>query len=126
MQISIQEKKENKLLERWDVRFTIEHAGEKTPSREQVKKGVADAVGAKADVTVIDEYVSEFGLGRSRGFAKVYPSVEKARALERAYQQKRNGIFVEPKKREVRAAEGGATPAKAGKAGKAAAPKKVK
>jgi small subunit ribosomal protein S24e len=98
MEIEIIEKRENPLLDRTDVRFVAHHAGDKTPTRDQLRKSVASAVGAKAELTIIDSVRSEYGRGASQGFAKVYTSVEKARHHERHYIQKRNNIFVEAKK----------------------------
>jgi ribosomal protein S24E len=67
--------------------------GDKTPGRDRVKSELAKAVGAKPELTVIDHMDSEFGRGATRGFAKVYASVEKARHHERNYIQKRNKIL---------------------------------
>jgi small subunit ribosomal protein S24e len=100
MQIEIREKRQNALLDRTDVWFTVLHDGEKTPGRDRVKSELAKAVGAKPELTVIDHMDSEFGRGATRGFAKVYASVEKARHHERNYIQKRNKILVEEKKEE--------------------------
>lgn len=100
MEIEIRNKRENKLLDRTEVHFVALHAGEKTPTRDQLKKALTGALGSKADVTVIDKITSDYGQGASNGFAKVYTSVEKARYHERHYLQKRNGIFVEPAKKE--------------------------
>jgi small subunit ribosomal protein S24e len=101
MQIEINEKRQNPLLDRTDVWFTVLHDGEKTPARDRVKSELAKAIGAKADVTVIDHMESEFGRSASRGYAKVYASVEKARYHERDYTLKRNKLFVEEKKEEA-------------------------
>lgn len=100
MEVEITEKTENPLLDRTDVRFIVHHPREKTPTRDQLKKSVASALGAKAELTIIDFVESEFGRGASRGFAKVYKDLEAARHHERKYIQKRNKIFVEAKKEE--------------------------
>jgi small subunit ribosomal protein S24e len=100
MEIEIKEKRDNPLLDRTDVWFVVRHDGEKTPQRDRVKSELAKAVGAKADVTVIDHIESEYGISASRGYAKVYKTVEKARYHERRYIQKRNNLLVEEKKKE--------------------------
>lgn len=100
MEIQIVEKRDNPLLDRTDVRFTILHPGEKTPQRDVVKNELAKALGAKAELTVVDQMRSVFGKGNTKGFAKVYQSVEKARYHERDYVLKRNKLFVEKKKEE--------------------------
>ncbi len=100
MDIQIDDKTENPVLDRTDVRFTILHAGEKTPQREMVKKELAKALGSKAELTVIDRMRSVYGRGHTKGFAKVYTSVEKARYHERDYIQKRNKLIVEKKEEE--------------------------
>jgi small subunit ribosomal protein S24e len=100
MEIQIDEKRENPLLDRTDVRFTIVHAGEKTPQRDVVKNELAKALGAKAELTIIDRMRSVYGRGTTRGQAKVYSNLEKARHHERNYIQKRNKILVEKKEEE--------------------------
>ncbi len=100
MDIQIDEQRKNPLLDRTDVRFTILHPGEKTPQRDMVKNELAKALGAKADVTVIDRMRSVYGRGNTKGVAKVYASVDKARQHERQYIQKRNKLIVEKKEEE--------------------------
>ena len=101
MNIEIKEKRDNVLLDRIDVKFIVTHDGEKTPTREALKKALATTLGAKPELTIIERVDSEFGRAVSPGVARVYKTLEKARALENAYMQKRNGIYVEPKKREA-------------------------
>ncbi len=116
MEIEIKSKKENVLLDRTDVQFVLKHPGEKTPTRDQIKKALTDALGSKPDVTVVESVHTEFGRGTSAGTAKVYKTVDKARAVEPVFLQKRNAIYVEPKKREERAPAAKAEkPKKAGK-----------
>ena len=98
MEIQITEKKDNPLLDRTDVHFTVLHPNAKTPTRDQVRSALAKAIAATPENTVIERVTSEFGRGSSTGFAKVYKDLAKARHHERNYIQKRNGILVEPKK----------------------------
>ena len=47
MDIEISEKKQNPLLNRWEVRFTVHHTGEKTPTRDAIREKLAGQLGGK-------------------------------------------------------------------------------
>ena len=72
MKVEIDSKKENVLHKRTEVIFTAEHGGEPTPKRSDLRAGIADKLGVNKDRVVIDHTNSEFGIGRSHGYAKVY------------------------------------------------------
>ena len=92
MEIEVTSKRDNTLLEWTEVRFTVKHPGEKSPSREAVRHEVAKAVSGNKDTTVVDWARSQFGMPETRGYAKVYKTKEAALRLERHHILVRNGL----------------------------------
>ena len=107
MDVKITQQKDNALMGRKDVRFTVQHAGETTPNRSQVRQLVASEMGTKTENVVIERMSSEYGIGRSSGTARAYTSADAARKQERVHLLKRNNLHVEkPKKQAPAGAEG--------------------
>lgn len=92
MNIEIQERRDNELLDRKEVRFLVHHDGEPTPTRDGVRDALAKDLKASKDQVIVHRLRSEFGRGVSKGYAKVYPSVEKAKAVERRHTLVRNDL----------------------------------
>ncbi|MBE6517611.1 MAG: 30S ribosomal protein S24e [Thermoplasmata archaeon] len=92
MKMEITQQKENPLLKRTEVYFTINHAGEATPSKGAVVDAIVDKLKASKDAVVLDNVESVFGTGKSNGYAKVYESKDAALKYESEYLLKRNGI----------------------------------
>lgn len=103
MKMEITQKKENPLQKRVEVYFTIDHKGEATPGRNAVAEEVAKQTDSKRSCVVVDNIESVYGKGMSKGYAKVYESMEAALEFDREYLLKRNGI--EASKPEEPAAE---------------------
>ena len=92
MKMEINEKKENVILKRTEVRFTIDHKGESTPSKGAVVDELAKKLDAKRDAIVLNNIDTVYGSGLSKGYAKVYVTKEDAQVIELEYILKRNGI----------------------------------
>jgi small subunit ribosomal protein S24e len=92
VKIEITEKKENLLQERTEVRFTVDHTGEATPTRKAVIDSISKTMGAKKGTVVINNIDTQYGRGISKGYAKVYRSEASALKFEREYLLKRSGI----------------------------------
>lgn len=75
MELSVQEKNENKLLKRMEVRFTVEFEGP-TPSRKDLKDRLCGVLKASPDLTIIDNLAQGFGSNQLAGYAKVYSDAE--------------------------------------------------
>ncbi len=90
MEINIESKRNNPLLNRTEVHFTIDHKGEKTPDRELVRTELAEKLNAKKQNIIVNFINPGFGLSISTGYAKVYNSKEKMEDGERKYLLKRN------------------------------------
>jgi ribosomal protein S24E len=90
MDIEIQTKTKNPLLNRTDVHFIIVHTGEQTPKRELVRNELAEKLKVKKDQIIIDNMQSHFGLSHTQGYAKVYKNTKEAQSFERNHILKRN------------------------------------
>ncbi len=99
MEIEIQSKAKNPLLNRTEVHFVIHHEDESTPKRELVRTELADQLKVKKEHVLVDFMRSSFGLRETNGYAKVYSSGEQAKKGERTFILKRNHLIGgEPKK----------------------------
>jgi small subunit ribosomal protein S24e len=98
LNLRIENKKQNLLQHRWELNFTVEHNGQATPKRDEMRQKVAEVMGAKKEQVVIDRTVTETGTGVSHGYAKVYDSVDSAKKTERNYMQVRHGLAEKKKK----------------------------
>jgi small subunit ribosomal protein S24e len=96
MKIEITSQKKNPLQQRTEVYFTIDHVGETTPGRNAVAEDIAKKTKSKRDCVVVDSIESVYGIGKSKGYAKVYDSKESALAFDQEHLLKRNGIGAEP------------------------------
>jgi len=90
--VEIENKVENPLLERTEIYFSVDHEGGPTPRREEVKAQLASILKVEKDTVIIDSIKTEFGKQVSRGYAKVYKSVETAKRIENDYQLVRNAL----------------------------------
>jgi ribosomal protein S24E len=91
MQIKIDSSKDNPLLKRKEVGFTIvQGPKEKTPARLEVKKAVATEMKLGDDVVYIKRMHTKTGTSITQGVANVYQSVAQAKLVEPEYIQKRN------------------------------------
>ncbi|MEA3142694.1 MAG: small subunit ribosomal protein S24e [Thermoplasmata archaeon] len=101
MELNIVSNKENALMGRKEIVFTLRHEGETTPSRVQVRQLLASEVGSKTENVVIDSMESEYGRGWSSGTARAYKSADEARKTERVHLLKRNSLYVEKAKKDA-------------------------
>ena len=95
MEIEIENMKENKLLDRVEINFKLIHEGG-TPSRKRIKDSLAEKLGEKNKIIIIEWMKSRYGVSETLGYAKVYPSKTSADKIEARYILKRN--FGETKK----------------------------
>ena len=111
MEIEIKDKKENALLDRIEVRFSVSHTNATTPKRDAVRDELAKLLNAKKDCVIVESMDSEYGRAQTNGTANIYRAVEQIKALEPTHLQKRHGMAVEEKKKveaPKKAAAGGA------------------
>ena len=112
MEIEIDSKRNNPLLNRTEIYFTIKHEGEGTPNRELIKSELADKLNVKKENIIVNTVDTSFGKQEISGYAKVYSSIAKAKDVEREHLQKRNLIIESDKKPEKKAEEAAPAPAK--------------
>jgi len=98
MQVKIESTKDNPLLKRKEIGFTIvQGAKEKTPQRLEVKKAVAVEMKLGDDVVFIKRMHTKTGTNITQGEANVYQSVAQAILVEPEYIRKRNSPPEKPK-----------------------------
>ena len=91
MQVKIETTKDNPLLKRKEVGFTIiQGPKEKTPPRLEVKKAVAVEMKIGEEVVYIKRMNTKTGTNITRGVANVYQSASQAKLVEPEYIHKRN------------------------------------
>ena len=91
MQIKIEPTKNNPLLKRKEVVFTIvQGPKEKTPPRLEVKKAIAIEMKIGDDVVFVKRMHTKTGTSITQGEANVYQTVEQAKLVEPEYIRKRN------------------------------------
>jgi len=99
MEIDIQSKTNNPLLKRTEVHFTLRHEGEGTPKRELVKSELAEKLKVKKENIMINYMKSNFGNTETLGYAKVYKSIDEAKAREKKFILIRNNVIAAEKKK---------------------------
>ncbi len=106
MEIEIQSKTDITLLGRTEVHFFILHEGEGSPKRDLVRNELAEKLNAKRETIMIDFMRSSFGARKTVGYAKIYKSIEDAKAGEADPILKRNGLGTKKKPKKEAKKEG--------------------
>ncbi|MEM0466172.1 MAG: 30S ribosomal protein S24e [Candidatus Thermoplasmatota archaeon] len=106
MEIEIQSKNVNPLMNRTEVAFVISHKGEATPKRDLVRGELAEKLSVKKEQVVIDYMDSDFGIQRTKGYAKIYQTVDEIKAAESDYILKRNALPGKKKRKKEVKSEG--------------------
>jgi ribosomal protein S24E len=88
MEIEVESRRDNKLLQREEIRCTIQYDGA-TPTRKKVREALKGALGIGGHV-VIHEIKPFFGIKRATVYAKVYSSESAARTIEEPHRLKRD------------------------------------
>ena len=99
MEIEINSEKNNRLLERKQVNFTVTHEDSKTPNRALLRSELASKLNEKQATIIIDYVKPLFGSYKSKCYAKIYPSLEKAKKYENKYLIKRNHLKKKKKRK---------------------------
>ena len=98
MQVKIETTKDNPLLKRKEVGFTIvQGPKEKTPQRLEAKKAIAIELKVGDDVVFIKKMRTKTGTSITQGVANIYQSVGQAKIVEPNYILKRNSPPEKPK-----------------------------
>ena len=84
--------RDNKLLFRKEIKYTVDFKSGKTVSRNEIKKLLMDYYKAKEDVIVVDRNIQETGKDSLKGYVKIYDTKEHAMLYEPDYELIRNGL----------------------------------
>ncbi|XP_055343087.1 40S ribosomal protein S24-like [Paramacrobiotus metropolitanus] len=82
----------NRLLRRKQMIVDIIHPGRSTLKRNEVREKVARLYKTTPDTVVAFGFRTQFGGGRTKGFALVYDSVDSAKKFEPKYRLVRMGL----------------------------------
>src|SRR5512136_734581 len=97
MDVKIILKKNNPLLKRKEVEFTVEHKQGRTPLRLDIKRSIAGELQVTDKLVFIKKMKTMTGTNTTVGFANAYESEAQAKLIEPAYIIKRNSPPEKPK-----------------------------
>jgi small subunit ribosomal protein S24e len=97
MELTITSKKENPLLKRNEVQFTVLHTQGKTPARLDIKRSVASQLQVSDKLVFIKRMKTMTGTNTAIGEANAYETEAQAKLIEPAYIMKRNSPPEKPK-----------------------------
>ena len=97
MEININEKIENPLLNRTEIHFDCIYQGEATPKVLEVKNRLVATLNVDKKLLVVDKLKPTFGEGKAKGYAKLYDSEKSITEIEREHIIEKNQ---EPQKEE--------------------------
>jgi ribosomal protein S24E len=93
--MQIIERRENKLLDRVEIDFQINHTGKPTPTRASVAKSLASLEpGSKTNLIVVKDLSTRFGQALTTGVALIYANDE-AISVEPSYVHERLTVIGE-------------------------------
>ena len=93
MEIVIDSKRNNPLLNRTEIYFTVKHEGEGTPNREIIRSELAEKINVNKEKVIINTVQSSFGTQEISCYAKIYPSLDQSKDIERNHIIKRNKLI---------------------------------
>ncbi len=97
MEVKIVSKKENPLLKRKEVQFTVLHTQGKTPQRLDIKRSIASELQVSDKLVFIKKMRTMTGTNTTLGEANAYESETQAKLIEPKYIVKRNSPPEKPK-----------------------------
>lgn len=93
MKVNIISKKQNPLLKRKEVTFSVDHAQNGgTPSRVEVSKQLASLLQTKHELVYVKNMETKTGKMVAVGEANVYDSIEQGKLMEPKYVIARNAL----------------------------------
>ena len=82
MEIDIITKKENKALDRTEIKFDLVYTGEATPKILAVKSKLVSLLNTKKGLIVVDSLQPHYGEAKAAGYAKIYGSRDSLEDIE--------------------------------------------
>ncbi len=95
MEINVNEKIENPLLNRTEIHFDCTYQGEATPKIMDVKSRLVATLDVDKNLLVVHNLKPSYGEGKAIGYAKVYDSEESLAKIEKDHVVKKNAAVVE-------------------------------
>ncbi|MCX6798776.1 MAG: 30S ribosomal protein S24e [Candidatus Diapherotrites archaeon] len=89
MKVEIAGKRDNKSLQRAEVRFNVKDAAV-TPNRKELRAKLAALQNSKEELVIVDSIMHNFGLREASGEAKIYKDEKALKAAERPFMIGRN------------------------------------
>jgi small subunit ribosomal protein S24e len=83
MEINVNEKIENPLLNRTEIRFDCTYQGDATPKVLDVKNRLVATLNVDKNLLVVHNLKPSYGEGKAHGYAKLYDSEENLNKIER-------------------------------------------
>ncbi|MFX1364428.1 MAG: 30S ribosomal protein S24e [Promethearchaeota archaeon] len=99
LNIEIMEEKKNPLIDRTELEIRIDHFGEGTPNRLEVKKKIAALQGSDEKLTIIKKLDTHFGSSHTIGKVYIYENSKDLVYFEPFHIQVRN--FEKDKRTEI-------------------------
>ncbi|MGC8585637.1 MAG: 30S ribosomal protein S24e [Thermoplasmata archaeon] len=100
MELIIDERRENPLLKRAEIKFKVKYDKMKTPSREEIKELLSKNINVPKEKIILDYMRTSFGIHLISGYCKIYEDIETAKKIEPDYILIRNGLKEGKKKGE--------------------------
>jgi small subunit ribosomal protein S24e len=90
MDIEIVAEVENKTLFRKEIDFRIDHVGSTTPSRKDIQAKIGAQFDADSEAVVVKKLETKYGIGITKGSARIYSDLEQMKRIELDYVLKRH------------------------------------
>lgn len=90
MEIIVNEKIENPLLNRTEIRFDCTYQGDATPKVLDVKNRLVATLNVDKNLLVVHNLKPSYGEGKAHGYAKLYDSEENLNKIERDHVVSKN------------------------------------
>jgi small subunit ribosomal protein S24e len=97
MEVKIVSKKENPVLKRKEVQFTVAHTQGKTPARLDIKRSIASELQVSDKLVFVKKMKTMTGTNIAIGEATAYETEAQAKRIEPEYIMKRNAPPEKPK-----------------------------
>jgi small subunit ribosomal protein S24e len=101
MEIAVNEKIENPLLNRTEIRFECTYQGEATPKVLDVKNKLVAILNVDKNLLVVHNLKPSYGEGKANGYAKLYDTEENLAKIEREHVVIKNSETVKEEKEEA-------------------------
>ena len=101
MDINVNEKIENPLLNRTEIHFDCIYQGEATPKILDVKNRLVALLDVNKNLLVVDKVKPSYGEGKADGYAKLYDSEENLNKIEMDHVVQKNKEAAKEEKEEA-------------------------